>query len=154
MEHKTHNFPPYLFPLIRNDQLAVATFNPDLEEAWPELSEVFTSKKITTPIIYSDPSYQIEPLFQLVCKKHTVPAIAGPIKNMPLTRMILQATRPDILITQPNHAHTLLLELAAKKESVPFQTLFLFDYDHSFDLDLLEQLLPQATIHYTTHPLL
>ena len=153
-QDEQNSLPPYIFPLTVGDDITIITFDPNVEEPWPELSNIFNNYKVSVPFLFSHPDYQIEPLFRLICKKHSVPSIVGPVRNMPLTQLILQSVKPDTLISQADLVEALISELLSKNKETTFKTVFLFGYESYVDTTALSKLVPNTQIIYQKHPLI
>jgi hypothetical protein len=152
MDNK-HTLPPYLFPLERDGKFSILEFDPESKEIWPGLGDVFSKYNIKMPLIFNDPAYQLESLFFILCRNFSVPSLAGNIYNLPVTREIIRATRPDLIVSNPEVIESLLNDLEVHEIEKTFTTVFLYSQRLPKELPELEKKFPYIKFIYDKHPL-
>ena len=145
----------YIFPLYINDVIEVRMFDPVSQDLWPELATVFRERKVKMPLIFCDPKYQIDALYYLLCRKYQVPAPAGNVYNIPLTREIIKNIEPDILVSDLEHVEVLLQNLTKNNIEQTIRTIFLFSYKQNPEFfKRLQVTYPTYDFIFSIHPLL
>ena len=122
--------PPYLIPLTIRGEIVLKTFDPENEPLWPELARIYDTHAISMPLLVSGPEYALESIYFLACRTHRIPAIVGNVYSLPITREIIRATQPDLLITQASIAKILLDDLEKTSTQISFRTILLISFEN------------------------